>query len=53
MRFINGWNYMFKDVDRFEIKVRISVVTLFEAVLDLSSKTARITILNLGIEIQG
>ena len=37
---------MFKDRDRVEIKLRISVVTVFELYLDFSSGKYRLVLLN-------
>jgi len=50
MRFVNGWNYMFKETDRFNFELRISSVTLFRLFLDLSGHKYDLTILNFRVE---
>ena len=49
MKFINGWNYMYKDVDRFHFGLRIGILTVYELSCDVSSGTWRFMLLNLGV----
>lgn len=46
MNFSNGWNFVRKDKNRIEIKVRAGVVTIFELFADWSEKKVRVTLLN-------
>ena len=49
MKTTNSWTSPNRQADKFEIKVRISVVTLFQISLDFSRKYYHLTILNFGI----
>jgi len=46
MNFSNGWNFVRKDKNRLEIKVRVGIVTVFEIYVDWSDCKFRITLLN-------
>lgn len=46
MNFSNGWNFVRKDKNRLEVKVRVGVVTVFELFADWSDKKVRVTVFN-------
>lgn len=46
MRLVNGWNYLYKNWDRVEFRLRISIITIFEIYLDFSDREYSITVLN-------
>lgn len=45
----NNWRYVKKDANRFEFKLRVSVVTVFELYGDWSDKKWRIGLFNFAI----
>ena len=49
MKITNSWASPNRQRDKFEIKVRISAVTLFQVSLDFSSKYYHFVFLNFGI----
>jgi hypothetical protein len=49
MNFSNGWNFVRKDKNRFEFKVRVSIVTVFELFFDWSDMRYRLTLVNYTI----
>jgi len=49
MRFINGWNYLYKDRDRVEFTLRVSIVTLFSIFIDFSAAEYKVTLLNFSL----
>ena len=49
MKFVNGWNYMFKDLDRVEIKLRVSLLTILDIYIDFSSGGYNFTICNFSV----
>ncbi len=49
MKFVNGWNYLAKNRDRVELRVRIGVLTLFEVFADVGDARWSITLLNLTV----
>jgi hypothetical protein len=49
MKIINSWKSKVKQFDKFEITVRISILTIFELNIDFSEKSYRLIILNFGI----
>lgn len=49
MKFKNGWLARTKQLDKVEIKLRISFVTFFELSLDWSKRAASLTLLNFTI----
>lgn len=49
MKFINGWKYIQKDTNRFELKLRVSLLTIVEVSIDLSDKKFRLMALNFGV----
>lgn len=49
MKTINSWTSKVKQKDKFEIIIRISTVTIFELNIDLSKKTYKLVLFNLGI----
>lgn len=50
MKLVNGWRYLFKDTDRFNIELRLRVVTVFRLYADLSNREFSVTLLNFRIE---
>jgi len=50
MKFKNGWNSLRKQWDKVELKVRISVLTIFELNIDISQRSLKIMVLNFGIK---
>ena len=50
MKFVNSWRSIRKQKDRFELKFRISTVTLFELSVDISDKSTRFVIFNIGFQ---
>ena len=49
MKTINSWTSKVKQKDKFEITIRISTLTIFELNIDLSRKTHKLVLFNLGI----
>jgi hypothetical protein len=49
MKIINSWTSRVKQPDKFEITVRISILTVFELNVDLSRKFYKLVLFNLGI----
>jgi hypothetical protein len=50
MKYINGWKYIQKDTDRFEFRLRIGVLTVFNFFADWSDKKVRVTLFNFTVE---
>lgn len=49
MKITNSWASPIKQKDKFEIKLRISALTVFQISLDLSNKYYHFVILNIGV----
>lgn len=49
MEFVNGWKYLTKDWNRVELKLRLSVLTVYEVYVDLSDLEYRFTLLNFTV----
>lgn len=49
MKFTNGWRYLFKDGNRINLEVRISIITLLRIYLDFSDRDWSLTLLNFRI----
>ncbi len=49
MTIINSWKSKVKQLDKIDIIIRISSVSLFELKIDVSRKYYRLMILNFGI----
>lgn len=49
MKFTNGWKFLNKDHDRVEVKLRVSVLTIFELYWDMTQGQWRIVVLNFGL----
>jgi hypothetical protein len=50
MRFQNGWGNPNKHADKFIYKLRIGTITVFDIIIDLSSKLYSVTFLNFTIK---
>jgi len=50
MNTINSWKAKTKQKDKFEITIRISMLTLFEISIDLSKKSYSFMLLNFGVK---
>jgi len=50
MNIINSWKSKAKQKDKFEISIRISMITLFEISIDLSKKSYSFMLLNFGVK---
>jgi hypothetical protein len=50
MNITNSWKSKAKQKDKFEISIRISMLTLFEINIDLSRKLYSFMLLNFGIK---
>jgi hypothetical protein len=50
MNIINSWKSKAKQKDKFEILIRISMITLFEISIDLSKKSYSFMLLNFGVK---
>lgn len=48
MKLFNAWGPQ-KQTDKFEITLRLSIVTIFEISYDISDKKFKLVILNYGI----
>ena len=48
INFFNGWGPG-KQVDKFEITLRLSILTIFDLSYDISDKKFRLVLLNYGI----
>ena len=48
IKFFNGWTPS-KQIDRFEIRLRLSILTIFEFSYDISDKKFKLVLLNYGI----
>ena len=48
MKLFNAWGPG-KQVDKFEITLRLSIVTVFESSYDISDKEFKLVILNYGL----
>ena len=48
VKLFNGWGPQ-KQVDKFEITLRLSILTIFELSYDISDKKFRLVLLNYGI----
>jgi hypothetical protein len=51
MKFSNGWKAYNKQWDKIDIKVRISLLTIFSLKIDISRKEFKIKILNFGLSL--
>jgi len=49
MKFFNAYGAR-KEKDRFEIVIRLSVLTVFEISFDISKKSFKLVLLNFGIK---
>lgn len=49
--FINSWNSGAKQDDKFCIKLRLGILTIFEMSSDCSDNYLRLIVLNIGTEI--
>ena len=50
MNTINSWKSKAKQKDKFEISIRISMLTVFEINIDLSKKSYSFMLLNFGVK---
>jgi hypothetical protein len=48
IKFYNAWGPK-KQVDKFEITLRLSILTIFEVSYDISDKKFKLVLLNYGI----
>lgn len=53
MKFVNGWRWMFKDGNRFDLTLRLGVVTVFCLLIDISDRYYALTVMNFRVEIGG
>lgn len=51
MKLVNGWKYIFKEADRFNLELRLGVVTVFRIYADFSDREFSLTVLNLRVEL--
>jgi hypothetical protein len=50
MKLVNSWRSIRKQKDKFELMFRISTVTIFELSIDISDKSTRFVLFNIGFQ---
>jgi len=49
MKYTNGWKYLWKDTNRFELKLRLGLLTVLELYADCSDRKWKVVLLNFGV----